>query len=332
MVPSPHVLSLIARLFFFAALLLACALSRAATAQSGLTDVSFAIIGHSSGEWPLYIAQQQGFFRQEGLNVSVVLGGTPPNTVNLFASGDVNIVNIGTDSCIAAIAHQIPMKLVSTMFVPMPYRLMTSPSITTWSQLKGKTIILATKKDVTAIFLRKVAAAQHLDMERDFSIVLGGTSPVRYTALVSGNVQGAVISQPYDLQAEAGGMHVLAQAAGTIKSWLFAGIGVNPSWGAAHRAEVVKFIRALRKATDYGYTHPQEAVAILQNVTHVDQTIAQKAYALDFNQWHAFSRTMQINPKDVQAVMDAVVDIGTIPAPLPVADMIDPSYAVEAAR
>ena len=314
---------------FLALLVLLTATS--ARAQTPL-EVSLAIIGHSAQEWPLYIAQQAGFFRQEGLNVSVILGNTPPNTVNLFASGDVNIVNIGTDSCIAAIAHQIPMKLVSTMFVPMPYRLLTSPSVATWAQLKGKTVILATKKDVTAIAFRRLAQVQHLDMERDFSIVLGGTSPIRYTALISGNVQGAIVSQPYDLQAQAQGMHVLADATSSIKSWLFAGIGVNPTWGAAHRTEVVKFIRALRKGTEYGYAHPQEAITILQNMTHVDQTIAQKSYDLDFTQWHAFSRTMRVEPKDVQAVMDAVVEIGTIPAPLPVADMIDNSYAAEAAR
>jgi ABC-type nitrate/sulfonate/bicarbonate transport system substrate-binding protein len=318
------------RAFRLAALFVVLA-AGAAPAQT-LSDVSFAVIGASSSEWPLYIAQQQGFFRQEGLNVSVITGGTPPNTVNLFASGGVDIVNIGTDRCIAAIAHQIPMKLIATMFVPMPYRLMTSPSIASWSALKGRTVILATKSDVTAIFLRKAAAAQHLDMNRDFSIVLGGTSPIRYAALVSGNVQGAILSQPYDLEAEAQGMHPLAQAADSVKAWLFAGIGVNPVWGAAHRADVVKFLRALRKATDFGYAHPQEAVAIIENVTHVDPAIAQKAYALDFTKWHAFSRTMQIDPKGVQAVMDAVVEMGTIPAALPVADMLDPSYAVEAAR
>ncbi|HXF34595.1 MAG TPA: ABC transporter substrate-binding protein [Candidatus Acidoferrales bacterium] len=303
----------------------------AAKAQ-GPAEVSLAVIGASSSEWPLYIAQQRGFFRQEGLNLTVVQGGTPPNTVNLFASGDVNIVNIGTDSCIAAIAHQIPMKLIGTMFVPMPYRLMTSPSIATWSALKGKTVILATKRDVTAIFMRKAALAQHLDMDRDFSIVLGGTSPIRYAALTGGSVQGAILSQPYDLLAEAQGMHALAQASGSIKSWLFAGLGVNPAWGAAHRLQVVKFLRALRRATEYGYSHPQEAIAIIENVTHVDAGIAQRAYALDFTQWHAFSRTMQIDPKNVQAVMDAVVEIGTIPAPLPIADILDSSYAVEAAK
>lgn len=307
------------------------AAGRGAVGQS-LTPLTFAVIGASSSEWPLYIAQQRGFFTSEGLNVQVLLGNTPPNTVNLFASGEANIVNIGTDSCIAAVTHQIPLRLIATMFVPMPYRLMTSPSITSWAQLRGKTVILATKADVTAIFMYKAAQAQRLDMNRDFSIVLGGTTPIRYAALTSGNVQGAILAQPYDLLAEAQGMHPLAQAADVVKRWLFAGLGVNPQWAAAHRTEVVKFLRALRRATEYGYTHPSDAIAIIENVTHVDPAIAQKAYALDFTQWHAFSRTMEIDPKGVQAVMDAMVQMGTIPGSLPVTEMLDPSYAVEAAR
>jgi NitT/TauT family transport system substrate-binding protein len=304
---------------------------RRADAQ-GLTDLNLTMIGPSSSDWPLYIAQQEGFFRQEGLNVNIILGGTPPNTTSIFASGGADIISNGTDSELAAISHQIPMKIIATMFVPMPYRLMTSPSITTWAQLKGKTIILATKQDVTAIFMHRLADAQHLDMNADFSIVLGGSSSVRYAALISGNVQGAVLSQPYDLLAETQGMHVLAQAADTIKAWLFDGIAVNPSWAAAHRSEVVRFLRALRKATDYGYTHEQQAVDIIIGITHVEPAIAHKAYALDFGTWRAFNRSGRVDPKWIGAVMDSVVGLGVIPRALPLDDVFDPSYAAEAAH
>ncbi|HXP94870.1 MAG TPA: ABC transporter substrate-binding protein [Candidatus Binatia bacterium] len=309
---------------------LACAAP--AGAQPALVDVSVGVLGPSSGDWLMYIAQQQDFFAQEGLNVHVVTAGSPPNTTNLLASGSVNFINNGTDSEIAAIAHQIPMKIVASTFVTNPYTLVTVPSVTSWAQLKGKTITLGTKQDVTAIVLRRMAEAQHLDMDRDFSIVLGGTSAARFAAVSSGNVQGAILTQPFDILAQSQGMHVLAQATTYLKSWVFSGVAVNTNWAATHRSEIVKYIRALRRASQYGYAHEQDAVTALVNATHVDAAVAQRAYAVDFGQWHAFSRTVQIDPKDLQAVMDAIVGIGILPSPLPIGQVLDASYAAEAAR
>ncbi|HXF32934.1 MAG TPA: ABC transporter substrate-binding protein [Candidatus Acidoferrales bacterium] len=304
---------------------------RAAAQPAALADVSIAVLGPSTGDWLMYIAQQQDFFAAEGLNVHVITAGSPPNTTNLLASGSVNFMNNGTDSEIAAIAHQLPLKIVASTFVTNPYTLVTAPSVTTWAQLRNKTITLGTKQDVTAIVLRRMAEAQHLDMDRDFSIVLGGTSAARFAAVSSGNVQGAILTQPFDILAQTQGMHVLAQATTYLKSWVFSALAVNTNWASTHRPEVVKYIRALRRAAQYGYTHRQEAVTALVNVTHVDQSIAQRAYALDFGQWHAFSRTAQVDPRDLQAVMDAIVGIGILPALVPVNAVLDPTYANEAA-
>src|SRR5579883_1243207 len=213
-----------------------------------------------------------------------------------------------------------------------PYSLMVLPSITSWQQLKGKTISLATKQEITAIAFRMMAKAHHLDWNNDFSITLAGSTPARYAALQSGNVQGAMLGQPFNFTAEAQGMRTLDEAYNYMKVWMFDGIVVNPTWAAAHRQTVVKFIRALRKGTEYAYTHRDDAIRILANETHSDRAIVEKAYDLDFGKWHAYARDAQLDPKKVQGVIDGVVAQGVLPAPIPLSDLIDTSYGREALR
>ena len=72
--------------------------------------------------------------------------------------------------------------------------------------------MLATKQDVTAIAFSAMAAAHNLKLD-DFSIVISGNSTERIAGLNSGNVQGAMLNEPYDLAAEAAG--VLSPAGGS---------------------------------------------------------------------------------------------------------------------
>ncbi len=294
-------------------------------------DVTMAIVGPGATEWHVYIADQAGFFRNEGLHVSIITAGAPQNVINQLASGAVNFGDDGTDSLIAAVAHGLPIKVIAAGFITNPYVLMVPPAITNWSQLKGKTVILGTKVDVTAIAFYKMAAANHLAPE-DFSLVVGGSSATRYAALLSGNVQGAMLAQPFDLNAQQHGMHALATAHDYIKDWMFEGLGANTAWLASNRGVAVRFVRALRKAIQFGYANPDRAVAILASQTNTDPEVAQKIYDLLFRRWRAFDPNQRPSVPGVQAVANGMLQVGTITSMPNINEIFDPSYASEASR
>ena len=69
-----------------------------AGAQTALTELTFGILTPTASEWPVYIAQAQGFYKDEGLNVTIVEGNTPPNVINMVATNGANLVDNGCDS------------------------------------------------------------------------------------------------------------------------------------------------------------------------------------------------------------------------------------------
>jgi NitT/TauT family transport system substrate-binding protein len=313
------------------AAILALSAPAPARAQNGLAEVTFGILTPTAAEWPLYIAQDQGFFAREGITLTIVQGSTPPNVINQVATGAVDMADNGCDSEIAAIAHGLPLKIVTSMFNVNPYSLVTLPSIKTWADLKGKSVILGTKQDVTAIALSSMAAAQHLKLD-DFSIIIGGNSTARYAALSSGNVQGAMLAQPFDLLAESKGNIILGAASDTIKDWVFTCVAANNAWAAKNRPLVLKFMRALQRGIQYGYAHKDVAVTALVGQTHIDPAIAARAYDIDFGKWKAFDPSLKLSSSAMQSVGRYQVGFGIIPALPPMSDLYDPSFVAEALK
>lgn len=295
-------------------------------------NVTYATLAPSAADWPVYLAQSQGFFADEGLHVEIVyLPAGPQAALQALATNATTFCLGGTDTLIAAVAHHLPVRLVGSMFAVNPYSLLTTPEIKGWDDLRGKSIALGTKADVTAIVLQQLAAAHGLKND-DFSIVIGGNSGARFAALTSGNVQGAILSQPFDILAQAKGMHVLASAVDSMREWTFNGLAVNPAWAADHRPIVAKMLRALQRAMRYGYTHKDQAVATLIAVTHVDAAIAAQAYDEDFTRWRAFDPEMRFSPASLQYITRLQIAMGILTAAPAYRDVYDPSFAAEAFR
>lgn len=290
-----------------------------------LTDVTYVTGTASAGDWVRYIASRQGFFRDQGLNVSVVYAGAPPTITEAVATGAAQFGHNGIDSWIVAIANGVPVKLVGSIIWANTFDLVVGPDVKTWDDLKGKTVMLGTKQDITAIVLDELARAHGLQLD-DFSIAIGGNSTARYTALISGNAQGAVLSQPFDYLAEGKGMHVLATALDSMKEWTSSGIAVNPTWAATHRDVVVRFMRAMREAMQYGYTHRDVAIADLIAELKVDPAIAQRSYDDDWVRWREYDPQEKFTPASFQYMTHIQLQMGILKTAPSYADVYDGSF------
>lgn len=317
--------------FILLGALLAFGAPRPAAAQSNLIDVNFGVLTPTASEWPVYIGVAEGFFKEQGLNVSIIEGNTPPNVINLVATNGANLVDNGCDSEIAAVSHGLPLKVIAPMFGVNPYSLVVVPSIKSWADLKGKSVMLGTKQDVTAIALGALAAAHKMTLD-DFQIVIGGNSTARYAGLQSGNVQGAMLAQPFDLLAQSKGDTILATASDSIKDWAFTCVAANNDWAAKNRPVVVKFLRGLRKAIQYGYANKSGSVAVLVDKAKVDPAIAAAAWDIDFGKWKAFNPNLKLSTTGIDSVGKYQVQFGVIPAMVPLNQLYDASYAADALK
>jgi ABC-type nitrate/sulfonate/bicarbonate transport system substrate-binding protein len=294
-------------------------------------EITVTSVGPGAPEWGIYIGEERGFFAKAGLHVSESTAGNTQNAVSALVTGDAPLAVLASDIIVVANARNLPIKYIAPLVTIPTYVLVVRPEIKSWNDLKGKVVLVTNKEDITAIMLRRLAASQHLDWLKDFDILRSGTSQLRTQALIGGSAQGAMLTGPFDVYAERQGMHVLARARDVVKDWVSNGLAVNPAWAQAHRADLVRFLRALRAATQYGYDHPDDAVAIMATKLRLQTADAQITYDATFKT-NGLSRDLIVNERGLQNVIDGVLDMGTLTSPPPLHDLVDSSFAREALR
>ena len=294
-------------------------------------EILVSSVGPGAPEWPLYVGEELGLFAKAGLTVSESTAGNAQNCVNALVTGDAPLAILASDIILVAASRQLPITYIAPIITIPTYSLVVGPSIKTWNDLRGKVVLVTNKEDITAITLRKLAQAQKMDWLKDFDILVSGTSQLRTVALVSGNAQGAMLTQPFDVYAQRQGMHVLARGSDVMRDWISNGIAVNPKWAAAHRPELVRFLSVVRESIAYLYAHPAESVAIVARKMRLEPADIQIAYDGLFGR-NGVSRDLILNEKSLRNVADGSVDIGTLPSVPPLAGLIDTSFVRDSRR
>lgn len=166
-----------------------------ALAQQTLERIVITYPSRSIASVDLYIAQERGFFRQEGLQAEVVqVRGNIGVTALL--SGDAHAINnVGT--LIRAMERSdLPTKVVTQSLKKNLFWLVTRPEIKSVSELKGKifgTTTLGGSQHLAAVrFLQRAG----LHPDKDITVVVGGDVPAQLQSLLSGAIHLAALSPP----------------------------------------------------------------------------------------------------------------------------------------
>lgn len=166
-----------------------------ARGQSSLEKIVITYPSRSIASVDLYIAQDRGYFRQEGLQAEVVqVRGNIGVTALL--SGDAHAINnVGT--IIRALERtDLPAKVLTQSLKKNLFWLVTKPEVKSLSELKGKvfgTTTLGGSQHLAAVRLLQKAG---LDPEKDITVVIGGDVPAQLQSLVSGVIHLAALSPP----------------------------------------------------------------------------------------------------------------------------------------
>ena len=156
---------------------------------------------------PHYLAQQQGFFAEEGLEaeIAVMRGNLGPAGL---ASGQVHYTGTISGTVRDAI-NGVPHRVIAATVDKSTRRLMAVPGISSVEQVRGKTIAVAAIGD--GIYNSGVAALEQLGIDPHSEVTwlqVGGIAE-RYLTLQQGGAQVSIFSGPEVPQAEALGFRTV---------------------------------------------------------------------------------------------------------------------------
>lgn len=281
---------------------------------------------------PHYIAEEKKFYESEGLSVDTIVAGSANNVLQQLAAGSLNIAQVATDQTLRAILRGAPIRIVAGAATTAPFRMVAAKGTKTWGELKGKTVSVGGLTDVTLYFLRVMARKNGLS-DHDYDLLYGGGTPNRFAQLLSGAVQAAILTNPQDFVALEQGFADLGSVPQYLPHWAQNNILVDTRWAPQHRAEVLAFLRVHMRATRFFYdpTNRDEVIATLAKHTKTSADVAAKTYDLYVRQ-QVIAPDAALFPDGLKANLDALVAMGELGAPPPLAGFIDQSFLDELAK
>jgi NitT/TauT family transport system substrate-binding protein len=158
---------------------------------------------------PTVVAQEKGFYCDEGLNVvnrMISDAAAPPAVASGGLEYVVNVANVT-----AAVTAGLPLRMIAMVTSKPYFVLVVSPDIHSVKDLKGKHLAVTSPGSSTTSMLTAVLAANGISA-KDVDIQPLGNAESMLAALFSKQVQGAMVYPPFDVEAVRRGYVRLAKS------------------------------------------------------------------------------------------------------------------------
>jgi NitT/TauT family transport system substrate-binding protein len=198
--------SLSALLFSLAALSAPASAQKEQPLMVGVAGMSAALI-HP------FIARDSGMFQKYGVDARLVLFEGGSLLAQASMAGEIKMSVTSGPVTIASRSAGADTIAVAGYINTLPYNLVTSKTITTLEQLKGKKIAISRFGSNTDTAVRLLLEKVGLNPNKDVTIIQVGAQPTRFQALVAGTIDATIIAPPFDITAKKQGYNVLVNLA-----------------------------------------------------------------------------------------------------------------------
>jgi NitT/TauT family transport system substrate-binding protein len=238
-----------------------------AQAQQKLTPVTvrlaFNYNGHRS---PYLLGKDKGFYKEEGLDVSVLEGKGVTSSMQLVASKQDTFAVVDPPSLMLGYAQGMPIRQVLQLYQVSPNALISweSANITKPADLVGKTVATL-QGDTTTTMLYAMLAKNNVDASKVKIVTSdGGTRNQTFLSRRAEAITGFTNDSYLGLK---------ATADAPIRFFTYSDFGIDTMGdGIAANVDTIQsnpnlvrgFVRATLKAYQYALAHPEEAIESLK--------------------------------------------------------------------
>jgi ABC-type nitrate/sulfonate/bicarbonate transport system substrate-binding protein len=243
------------------------------------------------GSWttlPYVVAKEKGFFEKEGLKVQLITFRGTNLMLTALLAGELDYATI-LPFLTGAASRGLPVKILAAVTKSSSYVIISRPEIENVKALRGKKLGINSFGSSADYAAYAAVSRSGMDPNKDLTILpIGGGSPERFAALVSGTVDATVVTSPAEYAAEKQGLRVLisARELGELVRIPITGIGATQKKMEKDSDEIVRLLRALRLSTLYLLQNPEYSVALFQKIMRVEPALADKLFKLYRDQYN----------------------------------------------
>ena len=311
--------------------------------EEKLTKVTLNEVAHSIFYAPQYVAIEEGYFEEEGLDLTLVTGFGADKVLTALISGEADIGFMGAEASIYACQEGATDPAVN--FAQLTQRagnfLVAREEMPDfkWEDLKGKKVLGGRKGGMPEMVFEYILKKNGIDPQKDLTIdqsIDFGSTAAAFTGDDSAAYTVEFEPSATILEKEGAG-HVVAslgEASGYVP---YTSYSVKTSYMKENPEIIQKFTNALQKGMDYVQSHtPEEIAEVIAEViapqfkeTDIDTitTIVKRYYDQD-----TWKENLIFKKDSFELLQDILEDAGELGERAEYEELVQTEYAKNAVK
>ena len=316
----------------------ALAKKKDSTEDKTLSKVTLNEVAHSIFYAPQYVAIEEGYFKEEGLDLTLVTGFGADKTMTAVISGEADIGFMGAEASIYAYQEGATDPVMN--FAQLTQRagnfLVAREEMPdfTWDDLKGKKVLGGRKGGMPEMVFEYILKNNGLDPETDLTIdqsIDFGSTAAAFTGDTSADF--TVEFEPSATLLEQEGTGYVVASLGTDSGYVpYTSYSAKASFLEDHPKTIQKFTNALQKGMDYVSTHsPKEIATVIAPQFPETDLATVTAIVTRYYQQDTWKNNLIFNEESFQLLQDILQDAGELSRRTEYTDLVTTSFAQKAA-
>jgi ABC-type nitrate/sulfonate/bicarbonate transport system substrate-binding protein len=271
---------------------------------------------------PVYLTQDRGFFKDEGLDVLVVMFNAGATNLQAMIGGDVQIMAGGVPETVLARAGGADIKNFWAISNVMPFQIYGSAAMKSLKDSKGKKFAISRFGSLSEFLTR--SALRHAGVDpKDVTMLQIGATPARFTTLATGIVDATLLWFPVTERAKAAGMTKLLDLKELYPQWTNVGFIAREPWLAKEKDQATRFLRAYQKGVRYTRDNRDDGIRTLRKYVGLDA----KEAAAGYDEYRdSFPLDGRILDAGITATVEQETETGRLKGKISANDLIDSSF------
>jgi NitT/TauT family transport system substrate-binding protein len=229
----------------------------------------------------LLMAAKRGFAEKEGLKLELLEVKDDQIGLKALLSGELDSYEGGVQGAIAVNVRGGDVKIMGCHWVVVPHGIMVKAGIDKIEDLKGKAVAVSAPGGSFPDMLARLALAKFKIAPSDVTLAAVGGDRDRYTALVGGVVDAAVVSNEYLPLDSSKGLKMLLEGKDALPNFVRICMFSTSKVLAERREDAIRYLTAQSKALRYALAHRDETIALAVEATDAKSNDPRPGFVFD---------------------------------------------------
>lgn len=306
--------------------------------NTSLTPVTLSEVAHSIFYAPMYAAIENGYFEEEGIDLTLVNSNGADKVMTALISGEADIGFMGPEATVYTFNQGASDYAVN--FAQLTQRAgnflvaRTPADNFQWTDLKGTTVLGGRAGGMPQMIFEYILQQHGIDPETDLEIIQNIDFGVTAEAFAGGTADYTVEFEPFASSLELSGNGYVIASLGVDSGYVpYTCFSALKSYMDENPEIIQKFTNAIQKGLDYVNSHtPEEISKVIQpQFDETDaltlQTIVERYYEQD-----TWKENTIMTEDAFNLLLDILDNAGELSQRAAYEDLVTTTFAEEAAK